>query len=643
MTVTEEVPPGYGTPFVYCSTDNEDGGFGVLTRVDVQSATVQLERDPDKSLRCDWLNIPLDTVDETVPVADIIIHKYECDEDPAPVSIDGIDPALQQAGCTSMDGVDFTIEGLSSNLDDTRTTGVDGPGTVQWLGLSIASVYDIIETVPAGYGTPISYCIVEAGGDTSFTKRDPNSSQAFLPHPNGTHVECYWINIPINNEPEDDGSITIYKYTCPDGYDLHAPGADPSVDCTGSGNNIEFWLNGLDPRVTGQELESAVTWEGLSTATYTVSEIVPDWVASVFVLTCDGNSIPMIQSYPLSTGPELTIELAAGDQIVCSWYNVPESPDPGTVTVIKYGCAGPVFVSVDECEIYEGGAGFALSGFDGANWNPVSTGYTNVNGVLSFTGLPFGLYQIDELDGEWCHAVADSTDENGYLRVEDAETTVRVYNCDVTVTKLPPTKYPNTGVGQREASEVAPAAPVLPEDGPGVLDPGTWMGVMDWRLVAPFSASDKPVQISIESIDLSAEIETLEIVDGAFQDPTTSEQVAWYKDTAKLGEDGNLVMAGHLNYWGDPEGVFFALNQVKEGDEIVVTAEDGTVYRYEVIAVSQQVANSRTLRAITQPTDEPTLTLITCGENGIRASRATGIGLSSEPSSSSRRGNAQEQ
>ncbi len=102
-------------------------------------------------------------------------------------------------------------------------------------------------------------------------------------------------------------------------------------------------------------------------------------------------------------------------------------------------------------------------------------------------------------------------------------------------------------------------------------------------------------------------------MDGAFQDPTTSEQVAWYKDTAKLGEDGNIVMAGHLNYWGDPEGVFYSLNQVKEGDQIVVTAEDGTVYRYEVIAVSQQVANSRTLRAITQPTDEPTLTLITCG------------------------------
>jgi LPXTG-site transpeptidase (sortase) family protein len=121
------------------------------------------------------------------------------------------------------------------------------------------------------------------------------------------------------------------------------------------------------------------------------------------------------------------------------------------------------------------------------------------------------------------------------------------------------------------------------------------------------------VHISIEAIGVDAPIETLEVVDGAFQDPTTSDQVAWYKDTARLDEPGNVVMAAHVNYWGDPEAVFYALDKLQEGDEIVVVAEDGTEYRYAVTSIGLVEATGQTLQEITQETGEQTLTLITCG------------------------------
>jgi LPXTG-site transpeptidase (sortase) family protein len=430
------------------------------------------------------------------------------------------------------------------------------------------------------------------------------------------------LNIPTGDYEDSDGSIQINKYTCPTGYDLHASGANPYADCTDGANGIEFLLDGASSQVTGQVLFGAVRWEGLSTSTYTVTEDVPLDIGFVFVMSCEGNSIPMIQGFPLSTGPSLDIPLQSGDHIVCSWYNVP-APEGGTVTVIKYACVGEVFVSVDDCQIFEDGQGFALSHFNGSTWEEVAFGTTNAQGVLSFTGLAEGLYQVDEIDGTWCHAVADSTNADGYLVVGiGQETTLQVYNCGVKLLKVPPTTYPNTGAGAQPHSLNLSAAPVLPADAPGMLEPHQWTGVLDSRLIAPFLSGDKPVRVEIEAIGLDAAVETLEIIDGAFQDPTTSDQVAWYKDTARLGEDGNLVMAGHLNYWGDRVGVFFALDQVEKGDEIAVTAEDGTVYRYSVTEVSLQPANSASLQAITQEAGGQTLTLITCGGEWDPASKS---------------------
>ncbi|MDP9363637.1 MAG: class F sortase [Chloroflexota bacterium] len=122
-----------------------------------------------------------------------------------------------------------------------------------------------------------------------------------------------------------------------------------------------------------------------------------------------------------------------------------------------------------------------------------------------------------------------------------------------------------------------------------------------------------PVAIEIERAAVSAEIEALDIVDGAMADPTGPWVVAWYEDLAGLGETGNVVMAGHIDYWNVGPAVFYSINQLAEGDEIGVTGTDGEVYAYAVEWVRQYDAADAPLDEITGRTTDEALTLITCG------------------------------
>ncbi|MGH2557506.1 MAG: class F sortase [Thermomicrobiales bacterium] len=123
----------------------------------------------------------------------------------------------------------------------------------------------------------------------------------------------------------------------------------------------------------------------------------------------------------------------------------------------------------------------------------------------------------------------------------------------------------------------------------------------------------EPVAIAIERAQVDAEVETIEIVDGVMQDPTGPWVVSWYKETAKLGELGNAVMAGHLDYWDVGPAVFYNIGLMEPGDQIQVTGEDGEQYVYEVDWQENYDAANAPIQDIVGPTDEESLTLITCG------------------------------
>jgi sortase (surface protein transpeptidase) len=135
-----------------------------------------------------------------------------------------------------------------------------------------------------------------------------------------------------------------------------------------------------------------------------------------------------------------------------------------------------------------------------------------------------------------------------------------------------------------------------------------------------------PISIAIEAINLNAQVETIQIVDGVMQDPTGPWVVSWYKETGKLGEIDNVVMAGHLDYWDVGPAVFYSIGQLQPNDQIDVTGDDGETYSFAVEWVEQYDAANAPIQDIIGPTDAENLTLITCGgpfdyQNGVYLQR----------------------
>ena len=149
-----------------------------------------------------------------------------------------------------------------------------------------------------------------------------------------------------------------------------------------------------------------------------------------------------------------------------------------------------------------------------------------------------------------------------------------------------------------------------------------------------------PVAVQIDALGADAAVEVAEIDEtGTMQDPSGPWVVAWYEDLAAVGEGSNVVLADHVDYWNTEGGaaVFSALKPwspeaIGKGDLIEVYGEDDEVYEYEVVSNKlYDMQNDMTPEVIRDeivgPTDEETLTIITCGgdfnyETGEYYSRA---------------------
>jgi sortase (surface protein transpeptidase) len=72
-------------------------------------------------------------------------------------------------------------------------------------------------------------------------------------------------------------------------------------------------------------------------------------------------------------------------------------------------------------------------------------------------------------------------------------------------------------------------------------------------------------------------------------------------------------MAGHIDYWNVGPSVFYNLATLVPGDAIVVSGKDGKQYPFTVDWIQQFDSDSIPLEEVAGPTDQQSLTLITCG------------------------------
>ena len=126
-----------------------------------------------------------------------------------------------------------------------------------------------------------------------------------------------------------------------------------------------------------------------------------------------------------------------------------------------------------------------------------------------------------------------------------------------------------------------------------------------------------PIALQVPSVGVDAPIELGAVVDGVMMDPSGPWVVSWYEPLGKVGEGGNVVMAGHVDYWNVGPAVFWDVRYLPAGEVIRVVGEDGKNYEYAVEWTQSYLADQLTPEVIqgeiVGDTGEETLTLITCG------------------------------
>ena len=143
----------------------------------------------------------------------------------------------------------------------------------------------------------------------------------------------------------------------------------------------------------------------------------------------------------------------------------------------------------------------------------------------------------------------------------------------------------------------------------GASRPGPVDMVQDRLERAPVA----PIGLTVERAGIDAGIEALRVVDGAMQDRSGPWVVGWYENLGSLGRAGNIVMAGHIDYWNVGPAVFYNLAALQPGDPIVVSGDDGLAYPFSVEWVQQFDSTALPLEEVAGPTEGQALTLITCG------------------------------
>jgi hypothetical protein len=552
-SVREHLLPGYEQPLVWCGYVRQDG-------VDIDPAAIDFSTYlvTEGAIQLQLSNLPARIVCYwyNLPTApgEITINKWLC-----PPGYDmqawGADPTRD---CTvPLDGVTFTLD-QPEGSDLTSTTGDALPGAVYFGGLD-PGAYTVTETLPPD--TAYVFVLDCTGTNIPKVHQRPLSwgNRIDVNLAAADAIDCNWYNVPY---PEN-GWITLSKYQC------WTAAFTSAVDCEIYEFGASFELFGVAGNTSygagTTDATGAYTWSNLEAGSYRLAELRerPCKVTSSKVDSA-GNA-----------------RVDAGGGTVINVYNCrPAPPSPGTTPVAKPPGKAP-------------------------------GKYPNTGAAPSGTGSMHPAAQ----------STPEATPENGaladeYYAISCLAATPDVPAATPTATAADPTSPTATPEEFDLAMETAETgADVTPRVTSGRV---AITGQGDATPATPSTEAEclrggLPERVVIEAANVDAEVETLEIIDGVMQQPTGPTMVTWYKETGRLGEPNNIVIAGHLNWWNVPEGVFFRLQDLQAGDSVEITGDDGRIYVYEVQWVRQESNLEPPAVDVIGPTEEPTLTLITCG------------------------------
>lgn len=121
-----------------------------------------------------------------------------------------------------------------------------------------------------------------------------------------------------------------------------------------------------------------------------------------------------------------------------------------------------------------------------------------------------------------------------------------------------------------------------------------------------------PFQLIIPRIGVEATVNAFGLdADSIPEVPRNGQEVAWYNWSSEPGTGSNAVLAGHRTWSG--AGVFFDLEQLGDGDQILLRSGDGAELSYTVEENYLVDPDDPSALASMAPTNDDTITIITCG------------------------------
>jgi len=120
-----------------------------------------------------------------------------------------------------------------------------------------------------------------------------------------------------------------------------------------------------------------------------------------------------------------------------------------------------------------------------------------------------------------------------------------------------------------------------------------------------------PVSLIIPVLNIRTGIQYLGVTPDEKMDvPSNSTDVGWFVLGPRPGENGNSVIAGHLDGKNGEVGVFSELNKLKGGDAILIEDDRGSTIPF--VVRESRIYDPGYADEIFAPSDSPQLNLVTC-------------------------------